>query len=138
MLLEYIDTGDALREIGVTTNINESVKYTANTVTTLFSSGPSLINLITGAGNGTLVKTITIKAYETITKGGMYFYVFDGSVSRLVDVHTAMNKIQSATQQSYDVTFELDYYLKAGNILQGYMNNVQSYVITVQGLDMSY
>ncbi len=138
MLLEYIDTGDALMEIGVTTNINESVKYTANTVTTLFSSGPSTIDLITGAGNGTLIKTITIKAFETIIKGGIYLYINDGSGPRLIDTVSAMNTIQSATQESYEVTFELDYYLKAGNILQGYMNTVQSYVITVQGLDMSY
>lgn len=138
MLIEYIDTGDALLEEGVTTNINESVKYTANTVATAFDFGPTLINLLTGASNGTLIKTITIKAYETIIKGGMYFYINDGSASRLVDVHTAMNQIQSATQDSYEVTFELDYYLKSGNVFQAYMNTVQSYIITVQGLDMSY
>lgn len=62
MLVEFIDTRNALMEVGVNNNINESVKYTANTVSTLFNSGPFTIPLFTGAGSGTIIKTISVKA----------------------------------------------------------------------------
>ena len=138
MLIEKIDTGNSLLEVGVNTNINERVKYTANTQTTLFNAGPFTVNIITGAGNGTLVKTMTIKAFSNTIKGMIYLYLDNGGSPIFLDTIPIDNGIQYATQETFEITYELDYYLASGISIQAYMNTIQNFTITMQGLDMFY
>ncbi|MFO0435900.1 MAG: hypothetical protein ACK5ZT_11715 [Sphingobacteriaceae bacterium] len=139
MLKEFIDTGVSLREIGITTNINERVKYTANTKTT-YSTTNVPYQLIVGASNGTLVKTMTIKTVVNTVKGGLYIYLSPdgGSTLRLIDEVYIANKIKSGTTESFEVTYELDFYLASGWSLYSYFNTMQALVILMEGLDMSY
>jgi hypothetical protein len=139
MQIKGIETGDALREAGVTTNINERVKYTANTKTT-FASNNIPYQLIVGAGNGTLIKKMTIKPIVSTVKGGLYLYLSpdSGTTLRLIDEVYIPNKIKSGTEEAFQITYELDFYLASGWSLYSYYNTVQNLVITMEGLDMSY
>jgi hypothetical protein len=137
-MLNFIDTGNMLKEVGVTTNINEMIKYTAATTTTLFNSGPFTVTLITGAANGTLIKSMTVKGFSNTVRGSIFLYLFNGGSPINIDSIQIDNEVQTGTQQAFSVTYELDYYLAAGVSIQAYMNTIQDFVITMDALDMSY
>ena len=137
-MLNYIDTGNMLKEIGVTTNINEMVKYTAATTTTLFNAGPFTVTLITGAGNGTLVKSMTVKGFSNTVRGSIFLYLSNGGSPINIDSIQIDNEVQTGTQQAFEKSFELDYYLAPGVSIQAYMNTIQDFVITMEALDMNY
>jgi len=139
MLKEYIDTGNALKEVGVATKINERVKYTANTKTTLMTTNVPY-QLILGASNGTLVKTITVKGIVSTVKSMIYIFLSpdSGSTLRLMDEIDVASQVKSATQEAFEITYELDFYLANGWSIYSYFNTPQNIVITMEGLDMSY
>lgn len=137
-MLNFIDSGNMLKELGVTTNINEMVKYTAATTTTLFNAGPYTVTLITGAGNGTLIKSMTVKGFSNTVRGSIFLFLFNGSATINIDSIQIDNEIQTGTQQAFEKSFELDYYLAPGISIQAYMNTIQDFVITIEALDMNY
>jgi hypothetical protein len=136
MFIEFINTGDALKESGVTTNINQRVKYSANTASILITTAGSVQTILTAAGNGTLIKTITIQAIANTIVGRLYLFESTNTVNLGQIPIPAV--VVSSTQKAFEITYELDYYLKAGLSLGAYLNVAQSFVVSAEGLDMSY
>jgi len=147
MLTEFINTGTSLKHAGVTTNINERAKYTANTGSVLISTANTNINgtgtigmVITGAANGTLVKSITIQAIGNTTKGMVRLFVYNPYVMLyyLIDEIDIPAVIQSGTQEAFSITYELDYDLQAALGIAASTHNADSFIVTAQGLDYAY
>jgi hypothetical protein len=148
-MLEGIEISYALREADVTSNINERAKYTANTGMALISvANPNLDGtgameaVIAGASNGTLVKTITVKGIQSVTRGMVRLFVngFSGGTpfTILIDEIDVPSVDQSAIQQAFEIKYELDYYLLAGNTIYASTENDESFTVTATGLDFTY
>jgi hypothetical protein len=147
MLVEYINTGTALKDAEVTTNINESAKYTANTgIVTINTANTgidgtgSIGTVITGASNGTLVKTITVQAIGNTTRGMVRLYIYNpfSLVNYLLDEIDIPAVVQSATQPAFSITYELDYNLQAALAIVASTQNAESFIVTATGLDFTY
>jgi hypothetical protein len=149
MLIEFIDTGSALKENGVTTNINERAKYTANTGTAIVSVANSNLDgsgslelLITGAQNGTLIKDITIKGIQNVTRGMVRLFHFSSgggtSTMALIDEVDIPAIVHSGIAEAFEISYELDFYLKAGDSIYASTENDESFSVIAQGLDFQY
>ena len=145
MFIEFIQTGDALKESGVTGNINERANYTANTGTALISTANSGLDgtgttatVITEAGSGTLIKNIICKAQANTTKGMIRLFISSGGTIVLVDEIEVQAVIQSAIAASFERSFNVNYYLMAGASLLASTQNAERFVITALGLDISH
>ena len=86
-----------------------------------------------------MVKTITIKAAGTITRGMIRFFIGDGyTFTRIIDEVDVPASVQSGTQETWNITYEVDWYLKASWILSASTQNAENFSVTAEGLDMSY
>lgn len=149
MLIEGIDTGVALLEAGVNTNINERAKYTANTGIALISvanpylDGSGDIQLvISGDDKGTLIKTITIKGIVSTTRGMVRLFVngtFSGAtLTLLIDEIEIPAVIQSGIAESFEISYDLDYFLAHGFSLYASTQNDESFTVIADGLNFTY
>ncbi|MBL7912638.1 MAG: hypothetical protein JNJ41_16370 [Bacteroidia bacterium] len=139
MLVEYINTGDSLKESGVTTNINQRVKYTSNTQSTACTATGTIYTLITGASNGSLIKTITVKATGNTTKGKIFIYSdVGGGNYTLVDEIAIDAVVKSSICPAFEVSYEVNYYVQPSATLIAWLGNAESFMITVEALDASY
>lgn len=149
MLIEGIDTGVALLEAGVTTNINERAKYTANTGMALISVANPYLDgtgdiqaVITGASNGTLVKTITVKGIMSTTRGMVRLFMngFSGGAgfTILIDEIDIPAVIKSGIAESFEISYDLDYFLASGNTIYASTQNDESFTVIADGLDFTY
>lgn len=140
MFIEGIQTHDALKEIQ-TTNINERAKYTANTGMVQTSTANSNLNgsgtlysIITGASNGTLIKTLTIKGITTTSMGMIRLYLND----KIIDEIEIPSIVQNSKEEAFSIAFDVSYNLKSGDILKASTQNAENYNIIAEGLDWSY
>lgn len=142
-MLHYL-TGEAL--VKTETNINEKVKYTANTGIGLLSTANSnldgtgtIVSLLTAGSNGTLIKEINIKAAGTTTRGMIRFFISDGATfTRIIDEIDIPARVQSSTQETFSISLETNWCLKSGYILSGSTEKAENFAVTVFGLDYSY
>ncbi|MCW3071899.1 MAG: hypothetical protein JWO44_1789 [Bacteroidetes bacterium] len=124
----------------------EETQYTGNTGMVTISTANAELDgtgtmgsVITGASNGTLVKTLTIKAQGDITAIGMVrLFIYDGTNTRAI----GEIEIPATTKSSRDATFEktigLDLNLKSGYVLKASTNLGQTYNVIAFGLDWAY
>lgn len=142
-MLNYT-TGQALNH--TFSNINEKVNYTANTGNGLLTTANSnldgtgsTVTILTGASNGTLIKTITIKATGTTTRGMIRLFVSNpGVFIRLIDEVDVPAIVQSGIQPSWGITYEVNWYLESSFALLASTQNSENFIVTAQGLDASY
>jgi hypothetical protein len=127
------------------TNINEKVKYTANTGTVAISTANTNLDgtgtistVLTAASNGTLITDITITATGTTTRGMIRFFISDGSFTRIIDEVDVPARTQSATQSAWSISYETNWYLKAGYTLGVSTEKAEGFSVMAEGLDMSY
>jgi hypothetical protein len=125
-------------------------QFTANTGmatinaanTSLSGSGTlntDIWSVITGASNGTKVKSITIKAKGSTSALGMVrLFIYDGANTRLF----AEVEIPVVTQSSINVCFEkyleLDLDLKSGYQIRATTQIADTFNIFAEGLDWAY
>lgn len=149
MMLQTIDTGDNLKISGVTSNINERVRYTANTGSGVVSVANTNRNgtgtladvLTTGAtvgSVGTLVKKITIKARSNATRGMIRLFVFDGTSTRLIEEFDVSAVVQVNIQATFEVSYDVDWSFNGGLTLRASTDKAEPFVITVEALDLTY
>jgi hypothetical protein len=126
--------------------LNESAKYTANTGMGSISVANSnlngtgtLVSIITGASNGTLIKRIIIKATGNCTQGMIRFYInIPGASTYLLFEVEVPPVTQSATVDSFSSILETDFNLKSGYILRASTENAETFRITAEGCDWAY
>src|SRR5688500_6594870 len=100
-------------------------QYTANTGIVSISTANSNLDgtgtlgtVLTGASNGTFVKTITIKAAGTVTQGVVRLFITGGGVTRLIEEIEIPNQTPSADAPAFEYTLNCDYKLQSGYILK--------------------
>jgi hypothetical protein len=124
-------------------------QYTANTgmvkistANTNLDGTGTLGTVLTAASNGTLIKTVYIKATGTgassTSQGMVRLFVFDGVNNRLLQEIDVPPMGQSSTDATFETTLELNYHLKAGYILKASTNNANGFNVIAEGLDFAY
>ena len=148
-LLEFIQTGTSLKLSESYTNINERVRYTANTGTGVVSVANTnrngtgtLVDVfttgLTTGSVGTLIKTITIKARANATRGMIRLLVFDGTNTRLIEEFDVSAVVQVGIQATFEVSYDVDWSFNPGITIRASTDKAESFAITVQGLDLTY
>ena len=123
-------------------------QYTANTGIVTISTANSnrdgtgtLGSVLTGASNGTLIKTITIKAQVTTTQGTIRLFIYDGTNTRLlseIDVPAMTVNTATGTDPTFETVIQLNYKLKASYILKASTEKADSFNVIAEGLDWAY
>ena len=126
--------------------INERVKYTANTGMGLISAANAnldgsgtVVTILTAASNGTVIKTVIVKATQSTTRGMVRLFVYDGSSAKTLikEIH-----VPSTTASSIDHSFvtrvPLNLNLKSGYVLLAATQNAESFQVIAEGLDWAY
>lgn len=128
------------------TNINERARYTANTGMALVDTANTntdgtgtLATVITGASNGTLIQTITIKGIMTDTKGMIRLFMYDGSsVTALLNETEIPAVTQSSIQEAFEIGLDVNYWLKSGWSIKASTQTGDDFTIIAEGLDLTY
>ena len=120
-------------------------QYTANTGIVSISTANSNLDgtgtlgtVLTAASNGTLVKTVTIKAAGTVTQGVVRLFITGGGVTRLVEEIEIPNRTPSADEPAFEYTLNCDYKLQSGYALKAATQNAETFNVIAQGLDWEY
>lgn len=120
-------------------------QYTANTGMVKISTANSNLDgtgtlgtVLTAASNGTLIKSIAIKATGTTSQGMVRIFVYDGSNTRLLLEVPIDPLTPSATEPSFERLVEMDYFLKSGNVLKASTEVANNFNVIAEGLDVAY
>lgn len=124
----------------------EETQYTANTGMQTISTANANLDgtgtlssaIVTGASNGTLIKTITIKAQVNTTQGMIRLFVFDGTNTKLLTEVEIVAVTKSANDPAFETTVPLNYSLKSGWSLKASTENAESFNVIAEGLDWTY
>jgi len=120
-------------------------QYTANTgavaiatANTNLDGTGTLGTVLTGASNGTLIVSVTIKAIVNTTQGMVRLFVNGGGTTQLI----AEIEIPAVTKSGDDPAFEtrlpLNYALKSGYILKASTEKAETFNVIGEGLDWVY
>lgn len=132
--------------------ISERAQYTANTGMVVISTANTnrngsgtLGSVITGASNGTLIKTVTIKSNETAgTTAGMvrlFVYYNDGmghTETRLLREIKIPATTRTGINPTFSITVDLNFILLSGEILKASTEIGEDFVVVADGLDWTY
>jgi hypothetical protein len=120
-------------------------QYTANTGCVTISTANSNLDgtgtlgtVLTAASNGTLVKSIIIKAQGNTTQGMIRLFVNGGGATELISEINVPAITKSSTDPSFEIYMELNYALKSGYILKAATQNAETFNVIAEGLDWAY
>ncbi len=148
---DYVYIGEKLRIssaniYGTGLMLGERVKYTANngyavisTANTNLDGSGAITDLITGGTCGTVVKRIIIKAYGSTTEGMIRIFHKDGSgTTRLLREIPVPAVTRSSLDPTLIAVIDDYFYLKTTLKLRVSTEKAETFVITAEGLDMTY
>ncbi len=124
----------------------EETQYTANTGMATISTANSNLDgsgtlgtILTGASNGTLIKSVSIKATGNTTVGMVRLFVHDGANTAylLLEVPVPKNA-QASTNPAWEEQITLDFTLKSGYILKASTQVAESFNVIAEGMDWAY
>lgn len=127
--------------------IGQRTKYTANTGTIVTNTANSNLDgtgtlytvMQSGTANGTLIKTITLKAQGTTTRGMIRLYVEDGSGNIDIIAEVEVPAVSQASgQQTWAISMEVDYMLKYQYYLKASTQNTLKVTVVAEGLDITF
>jgi hypothetical protein len=121
-------------------------QYTANTGTVVITTANSgldgsgtLGTVLTAGSNGTLIKSITVKAIMTTTEGMVRLFIYDGSTNtRLINEIHVPSISQAATTPTFEYKWNCDLPLQTGYVLKASTQTGDDFVVTAEGLDWTY
>lgn len=123
----------------------EETQYTANTGVVTISTANAgrdgsgtLGTVLTAAANGTLIKTVTIKAIVSTTHGMIRLFVYDGRNTRLLREIEVLPVTKSSITPAFEAKVDLNFVLKSGWILRASTQNAESFNIIAEGMDWTY
>jgi hypothetical protein len=129
------------------TEIGERVNYTDNTGTTIISTANSnldgtgtLATVVTGASNGTLIRSITIKAIVTTTRGMVRLYIEDSGATftdLIMEVEIPATT-QSPADQTFSTCMAVDFMLPSTYKLRASTQNAESFIVTAEGSNFTF
>ncbi len=120
-------------------------QYTANTgMVTISTANPNLNGtgtlgtVITAASNGTLIKTVTVKAITNTTQGMVRLFIFDGLKTKLIEEIEIPAVTKSATDPAFETTVHLYFRLKSGWLLKASTEKAESFNVIAEAQDWAY
>jgi len=120
-------------------------QYTANTGMATISTANSnldgtgdIIDVITGASNGTLIRTVTIIASQSTTKGVIRLFVDDTKNSYLLKEIEVDAITVAATVPAFEKTILLNFKLEATWVLKASTEKGETFNIIAEGLNWTY
>ncbi|MEO5642030.1 MAG: hypothetical protein ABIQ40_08485 [Bacteroidia bacterium] len=120
-------------------------QYTANTGCATISTANTNLDgtgtlgtVLTAASNGTLIKSVTIKAQVSTTAGMVRLFVSGGGATELIAEIEVPAVTKSATDPSFENYMEINYALKSGYILKASTVNAEAMNVIAEGLDWAY
>lgn len=124
----------------------EETQYTAQTGMQTISTANSNLDgngtlssaIITGASNGTLIKTVTVKATGNTSQGMVRLFIYNGDVNFLVSEIEIPAVTKSATDPAFEITVPLDYALESGWSLKASTEVGESFNVIAEALDWDY
>jgi hypothetical protein len=124
----------------------EETQYTAKTGQVTISSANTrrdgtgtMGDVITGAANGTLIKSVFIKAQTNTTEGMIRLFVYTGASNPvLIGEIPVSNITKSSRDKSFETYLELDLFLQSGDTLKASTENAETFNVIAIGLDVAY
>lgn len=123
----------------------EETHYTANTGITRINTANSNLDgsgtlgtVITAGANGTLIKSISIKAIGNTTSGMVRLFVDDGSNTRLLYEVMIPSVRPGANNPAFEEQLILNMTLEAGYTIKASTQNAENFNIIAEGMDWSY
>lgn len=123
----------------------EETQFTANTGMATISTANANLDgqgtigtVLTGAANGTLIKSITVKAQTNVTKGMVNLFVYDGTNTRLLKQITIKPVNKTANTPSFEHSEDLNFTLKSGYILKASTVRAETFNVIAEGMDFAY
>lgn len=126
--------------------INERAKYTSNTGMAIISAANpnrdgsgTVVSIITGVDSGTLVERVIIKARGNTTRGmvRLFCYMDASNIILLTEVQVPA-VTQSATDNSFCASVDLNFKLDSGFQLMASTEKAETFTVTAEGLDWTY
>lgn len=123
----------------------QEIQYTANTgIVTIATANANLDGtgtlgtVLTAGANGTIIKTIIIKAQVNTTEGMVRLFVrAGGSTFLLSEVHIPI-VTKSSRDFSYYNVIPMNYALQSGDILLASTEKAETFNVIAEGLDYAY
>jgi len=122
-------------ETQFSSNMGIGAISTANT--NLDGTG-TMTSILTASSNGTLIRTITIKALGDTTNGMVRFFIYNGTNKRLISEVEIPPVIKSATDPTFGITIPVNFALKAGWVLYASTEKAETFNIIAEGLNWGY
>jgi hypothetical protein len=120
-------------------------QYTANTGLVTISTANTNLDgtgtmgtVLTAAGNGTLIKSITVKAHGVTTQGMVRLFINNGTQTKLFREVLVPAVTPNATSKAFEAYLLISYALQAGDILYASTQNAEIFGITAEGMDFAY
>lgn len=124
-------------------------QYTANTGTTQINAantsltGSGTLNtdiwmLVRGGSNGSLIKSITIKAAGTTSEGMVRFFLYDGTNTRLLHEVDVLANTPSATNPAFEFTWNCNMSLKTNFEIRVTTQIANTFNIISDSVDWNY
>ncbi len=124
----------------------EETQYTANTGMQTISVANSNLDgtgtlsaaIITGGTNGTLIKTIKIKAQGNTTQGMVRLFI-QGVASAYLAAEIEISAVtRSAEDSAFEITIPVDFALDTDLMLKASTENAETFNVIAEGLDWAY
>ncbi len=124
----------------------EETQYTANTGMITISTANSNVDgtgslgvLLTAASNGTLIKSVFIKAISTETTAGMIrLFVTSGANNTLIMEIPVIAIIKSGINKTFETKVDLNFTLQSGEKLKVSTENAETFNVIAEGLNWAY
>jgi hypothetical protein len=123
----------------------EETKYTAKTGMVQISTANSgldgsgsLGTVITGASNGTLIKSVWIKAITNTDQGMIRLFVDDGGTKSLIKEIPVEARTKASINPAFETLVDLNFTLESGVILKASTQSANTFNIIAEGLDWTY
>lgn len=123
----------------------EETQYTANVGKGTLSVANSNIDgtgtlqtILTGASNGTLIKSINIKAIGNVTDGMIRFFIQDAIGAKLL-LEVPVEAVRSTkVTPAFERQINLNMTLQAGYVLKASTQNAESFKVFAEGMNWTY
>jgi hypothetical protein len=109
---------------------------TANT--NLDGTGTLSSAIITGASNGTLIKSVIIKAQGNTTQGIVRLFVTGGGSTELIAEVEVPAVTQSGTTASFEIYMPTNFTVTSGYTLKASTQNAETFNVIAEGYDWAY
>lgn len=95
----------------------------------------TLVNLITGAANGTTVNGMTITSSGPTTDGMIRFFLYDGTLTRLVSETSVYATTPSSTARAFSAAGLGGVYLEQNQILKASTEKAETFSLIINYTD---